>query len=169
MPRIPPSWRAVLVGMLQKPMTRSGVCRSSASVTIPAGLLRFRTHASGARRSTTRAIPTTAGTVRSAQTKPPAPVVSLPTMPSDIGRASSRLRAARPPTLICGITKSAPSTARSRSVVVVSRIGDPAASRIRLATSAMNARRSALRSTSATSSTDMLRTPAVRLANSSGV
>ena len=63
------------------------------------------------------AISSTTGTVRSAFASPPAPVVSWPMQPHASGTVSSVRRAAWPPTRIWISTKSAPSSARSRSPV----------------------------------------------------
>ena len=77
--------------------------------------------APGAAPARTRsAIPSTTGTVRIALAKPPAPVVSCPMQPQASGIVSSCSLASWPPTRIWISTKSAPSTARSRSSVSVS-------------------------------------------------
>ena len=88
----------------------------------------------GADRSATRsAMSSTTGTVRIALAKPPAPVVSCPMQPQASGTVSSCSRAAWPPTRIWSSTKSAPSTARSRSPVMVSSPANALRSSIRRA------------------------------------
>ena len=90
-------------------------------MTIPTGFVKSTIHASGEESSCTRsAISSTTGTVRSAFAKPPAPVVSWPMQPQASGTVSSESRAAWPPTRIWTRTKSAPSSARSRSPVTSS-------------------------------------------------
>ena len=90
-------------------------------MTIPTGFVKSTIQApSAARWRTSSAISSTTGTVRSALAKPPAPVVSCPMQPQASGIVSSRSRAAWPPTRIWISTKSAPSTARSRSPVISS-------------------------------------------------
>ena len=59
-----------------------------------------------------------AGIVRSAKQMPPGPVVSCPSTPWPSGTPSSTVRPSSPPTRIAMNTKSAPSSASSRSVVV---------------------------------------------------
>ena len=89
-------------------------------MTIPTGFVKSTIQASGEESSRTRsAISSTTGTVRSAFAKPPAPVVSWPMQPQASGTVSSERRAAWPPTRIWIRTKSAPSSARSRSPVTL--------------------------------------------------
>ena len=87
-------------------------------MTIPTGFVKSTIQAPAAARSRTRsAMSSTTGTVRSALASPPAPVVSWPMHPHATGIVSSRSRASWPPTRIWIRTKSAPSSARSRSPV----------------------------------------------------
>ena len=79
----------------------------------------------------------TTGTVRSALASPPAPVVSWPMQPQASGKVSSCSRAAWPPTRSWSSTKSAPSSARSRSPVDSSATREcPGAASIRCASAA---------------------------------
>ena len=113
-------------------------------MTIPTGFVKSTIHASWAESSRTRsAISSTTGTVRSALASPPAPVVSWPTQPQASGTVSSESRACCPPTRICTSTKSAPSTARSRSSVKVNPPPNPPRSSIRPASPPTTSSRSA--------------------------
>ncbi len=58
------------------PMARSPRMSRSASVTRPAGFVKFRNHASGARVATRAASVRMTGSVRSANAMPPGPTVS---------------------------------------------------------------------------------------------
>ena len=103
---------------------------------MPTGFVKSTIQAPGAASSRTRsAISRTTGTVRIALAKPPAPVVSWPMQPQASGAVSSCRRAVCPPTRIWTSTKSAPSTAASRSSVTVSPPVYPACSSMRAATS----------------------------------
>ena len=77
-------------GTLQRPTTRSEVCRRSSSVIRPAGFVKLTSVAPGALRSTSRAIASMTGIVRSAFAKPPMPVVSCPISPNARPASSSR-------------------------------------------------------------------------------
>ena len=100
---------------------------------------RVRARSSSRTRS---AISSTTGTVRSALAKPPAPVVSWPMQPQASGTVSSESRASCPPTRIWSRTKSAPSSARSRSPVTCSSPAKPCRSSIRAARPPTTSRRS---------------------------
>ena len=67
--------------MSQIPTARSPSTRWSASVTIPAGLVKLTSQAPGARLAVRSASPTIAGIVLSAKQMPPGPVVSCPSTP----------------------------------------------------------------------------------------
>ena len=125
---------------------RGGRASSSARVTIPTGFVKSTIHASGAAQlaDARRRSSSTTGTVRSALANPPAPVVSLPDAAARrAATVSSDSRAAWPPTRIWSRTKSAPSTARSRSSGRRrARRRRPAASSIRRASPPTTSRRS---------------------------
>ena len=93
------------------PITRSPSTRWTASVTIPAGLVKFTSHASGAWSRIVSASRIICGIVRSAKQIPPGPVVSCPRTSSASGTDSSITRPSSRPTRIAQNTKSAPSTA----------------------------------------------------------
>ena len=104
------------IATLQSPTAR-WPASSSARVTIPTGFVKSTIQAPSAASSRARsAMDSTTGTVRSAFARPPAPVVSWPTQPHASGTVSSESRACWPPTRIWTSTKSAPSSARSRSL-----------------------------------------------------
>ncbi len=117
--------RSKPIATLHSPIAR-WPASSSARVTIPTGFVKSTIQASESSR-TRAAISSTTGTVRSALANPPAPVVSCPMQPQVSGSVSSDSRADWPPTRIWISTKSAPSTARSSSVVWVRRPGKPCA------------------------------------------
>ena len=100
-----------MIGTLQSPMDRIAECFSTASVTIPEGLVKLISQASGQYFSISRQIDRITGIVRSALAKPPGPVVSCPMMPNSSGIFSSWERASNPPTRNWVSTKSAPSRA----------------------------------------------------------
>src|SRR5215207_2751303 len=93
MPAMP---RWALIALLHSPITGTPPCRASASVTIPAGLVKFTSVACGASSRISRAISSTTGTVRSALAKPPTPVVSWPIRWLRRPNTSSPWRAACP-------------------------------------------------------------------------
>ena len=93
------------------------MCLIAASVTIPAGLVKFTNQASGQRRFISSIIAKMTGIVRNALNIPPAPFVSWPNTPWDKGIRSSLMRASNNPTRNCVETKSAPFKAASRSNV----------------------------------------------------
>ena len=108
----------MLDGESQTPTTRPSRIGCTASVTMPAGLVKLISHASGARAAIVSASAVIAGIVRSAKQMPPGPVVSWPSTPSPSGTLSSTTRPSSWPTRIAQNTKSAPSTASSSTVVV---------------------------------------------------
>ena len=63
------------------PTARSPSTCWTASVTMPAGLVKLISHASGARSAIVSASSTMVGIVRSAKQMPPGPVVSCPSTP----------------------------------------------------------------------------------------
>ena len=99
------------------PTARSPSTCWTASVTIPAGFVKLISHAFGACCAIVSASRTITGIVRSAKQMPPGPVVSWPSTPSPSGTSSSTTRPSSWPTRIAENTKSAPSTASTRSVV----------------------------------------------------
>ena len=132
-------------------------------MTIPTGFVKSTIQASSAASSRTRsAICSITGTVRIAFAKPPAPVVSWPMQPQASGIVSSRSRAACPPTRIWTSTKSAPSTARSRSVVSESSPRQPVRSSMRVASPPTTSSRSSSTSISASSSIGTSKLPEPR-------
>ena len=88
----------MVMGTLHRPMILALLWRATASVTIPAGLVKLMMKASGANSSTFRAISSSTGMVRSALAKPPTPVVSWPIRPYFKPRRSSAARAGSWPT-----------------------------------------------------------------------
>ena len=99
------------------PTARSPSTCWTASVTIPAGFVKLISQAFGACLAIVSARRTITGIVRSAKQMPPGPVVSWPSTPSPSGTSSSTTRPSSWPTRIAQKTKSAPSTASTRSVV----------------------------------------------------
>ena len=85
---------------------------------MPAGLVKLISQPSGACSAIVSASSAITGIVRSAKQMPPGPVVSCPSTPSPSGTSSSITRPSSWPTRIAQNTKSAPSTASTRSVVV---------------------------------------------------
>ena len=145
--------RWIPIATLHSPMAR-WPASMSAWVTIPTGLVKSTIQASGApRRPTSSARSRTTGTVRRALAKPPGPVVSWPMQPNRCGRVSSIRRVDCPPILSWTRTNAAPSIAASRSVVVVSRPGQPTRRPIRPASPATISSRSASMSWRTSSST----------------
>ena len=100
------------------PTARSPSTCWTASVTIPAGLVKLISQAFGACLAIVSASRTMTGIVRSAKQMPPGPVVSCPSTPIPSGTSSSTTRPSSWPTRIAQNTKSVPSTASTRSVVV---------------------------------------------------
>ena len=138
--------------MSQIPIARSPSTACSASVTIPAGLVKFTSHARGARAAIASASATIAGIVRSAQQIPPGPVVSCPSTPSPSGTDSSTTRPSSRPTRIALKTKSAPSSASPRSPVSRNASRSPCSAAWPSSTAAIRAMRAASTSCSTTSS-----------------
>ena len=103
------------------PTARSPSTVRIASVTIPAGLVKLMTQASGATSAIVRAMSRATGIVRRAKARPPGPMVSWPSSPSPRATRSSTVRASAPPTRTAENTKSAPVTASRRSVVALRR------------------------------------------------
>ncbi len=99
------------------PMTRSPRCADIASVTMPAGLVKLMTQASGASSATRCAIRVITGIVRSPYEMPPAPTVSCPSTPASSATRSSMTRPSSPRTRTALKTKSTSASAESRSVV----------------------------------------------------
>ncbi len=104
------------IGESQMPITRSPSTGRSASVIMPAGLVKLTNQALGATSATTRAISSATGSVRRPYDRPARPTVSWPSTPASSARRSSRALAAAPPTRIAEKTTSAPRSARGRSV-----------------------------------------------------
>ena len=157
------------IATLQSPSAR-WPSSSSACVTRPVGFVKSTNHAPGAPRSAvSSASSSTTGTVRSAFANPPAPVVSCPMQPNRSGIVSSWKRAAWPPTRSCTITKSAPSSAWSRSPVSMSVPDQPTRRSIRSARPPTTARRSGSMSSSTSSSTGSRSPRVTNPSTSSGV
>ena len=122
-----------IVGTLHNPIHFfQPVFSMTASVTIPLGLVKFISHASGQSLSMALMISRITGMVRSALKIPPAPLVSCPSMPWSSGILSSLILAYSLPTRNWVITKSASGSASFRSSVAWIFVLSPAASHIRL-------------------------------------
>ncbi len=104
--------------------------------TIPAGLVRMITNASGQVLLNVRQVWSSSRSVRSAFAKPPGPSVSSPGRPAPKGNDSSKERAASPPTRTCTRITSAPFTASSNMRLDEVRANDPATPANRAATAA---------------------------------
>ena len=134
------------------PTARSPSTCWTASVTIPAGFVKLISHALGACLAIVSARRTITGIVRSAKQMPPGPVVSCPSTPSPSGTSSSTTRPSSWPTRIAQNTKSAPSTASTRSVVNRNGSRAPCSAASPSRTAPMRSSRAASMSCSTTSS-----------------
>ena len=138
---------------LQSPTVFTAVSRVTDRHNAVSGLVTLTNHASGATASTSRAMSSSTGTLRSARRMPPGPTLSPMgwRMPKRRGISMSCCMLSKPPTEKHVITKSAPASAclRSSSAVVVSPM--PRRFAISWPRSSISCRRSASRSCSTTS------------------
>ncbi len=113
MQKLPTSW--------QSPTALIPVSRHTARVRAVIGFVMLKSQASGQWSSMAAPMPTSTGMLRSARLMPPGPTVS-PTaclIPLAAGTSRSTAMERKPPVEMHTMTKSAPSRAAPRSVVVV--------------------------------------------------